>query len=68
MLELNDLLVKAGLDPARVMIMRHRPTEKELRALLPWMAAERHEVFNVYQSRTGCRVILERHDNAVGHR
>ena len=53
MIELNDLLSKAGLDPATVMVMRHRPSEKELRAVLPWLAAERHAVYNAYQSNHG---------------
>lgn len=53
MLELNDLLAKTGLDPAAVMVMRHRPTEKDLRAVLPWLAAERHEVYNAFQSNHG---------------
>ncbi|MGE8286615.1 MAG: GIY-YIG nuclease family protein [Stenotrophomonas sp.] len=53
MIELNDLLAKAGLDPATVMVMRHRPTEKELRAVLPWLAAERSEVYNAFQSNHG---------------
>ncbi|WP_421569971.1 GIY-YIG nuclease family protein [Stenotrophomonas sp. PD6] len=53
MFELNDLLAKAGLDPLQVMVMRHRPTEKELRAVLPWLAAERPEVYNAYQSNHG---------------
>ncbi|MCW4455111.1 GIY-YIG nuclease family protein [Flavobacterium sp. MXW15] len=56
MLELNDLLAKAGIDPKQVMVMRHRPTEKELRAVLPWLAAERHEVYNAYQSQHGPKV------------
>lgn len=55
-LELNDLLIKAGLDPVEVMVMRHRPTERELRAVLPWLAAEQHEVYNAYQSQHGTRV------------
>ncbi len=56
MLELNDLLIKAGIDPKLVMVMRHRPTERELRAVLPWLAAERHEVYNAYQSQHGPKV------------
>lgn len=52
-IELNDLLAKAGVDPATVMVMRHRPTEKELRAVLPWLAAEQHAVYNAYQSNHG---------------
>jgi len=53
MIELNDLLAKAGLDPMSVMVMRHRPTERELREVLPWLAAERHEVYNAFQSNHG---------------
>ena len=49
MIDLNDLLTKAGLDPATVMVMRHRPAEKDLRAVLPWLAAERHAVYNAFQ-------------------
>lgn len=49
-IELNDLLTKAGLDPATVIVMRHRPTEPALRRVLPWLAQERPEVFNAYQS------------------
>lgn len=53
MLEFNDLLAKAGIDPKTVMVMRHRPTEKALRAVLPWMAAEKPEIYNAYQSSHG---------------
>ncbi|MGX9720231.1 GIY-YIG nuclease family protein [Stenotrophomonas acidaminiphila] len=53
MLELNDLLSREGIAPERVMVMRHRPAEKELREVLPWMAAERHAVYNAYQSSHG---------------
>ncbi len=52
-IEFNDLLAKAGVDPATVMVMRHRPTEKALRAVLPWLAVERHAVYNAYQSNHG---------------
>lgn len=56
MIELNDVLLKAGVDPSQVMVMRHRPTEKELRAVLPWLAAEQHEIYNAYQSSHGAVV------------
>ena len=49
LIEFNDLLVKAGYDPADVLIMRHRPTEPEMRRVLPWFAQERPELFNAYQ-------------------
>lgn len=48
--ELNDLLVKSGIDPPTVMVMRHRPTEKELRKALAGLAADRPETYNAYQS------------------
>ncbi|MBD9469487.1 GIY-YIG nuclease family protein [Pseudoxanthomonas sp. PXM01] len=51
--ELNDLLAKAGIRPDEVLVMRHRPTERELRKVLPWLAAERHSVFNAYQQNHG---------------
>lgn len=56
MIELNDLLAKAGLDPATVMVMRHRPTARELRNALPWLAAEEHDIYNAYQRIHGARV------------
>jgi hypothetical protein len=52
-IDLNDLLVKTGLDPRRVMVMRHRPTEKGLRHVMQWLAADRPEVYNAYQSNHG---------------
>ena len=52
-LEFNDLLRKSDIDPATVMVMRHRPTEKGLRRALPWLAAERPDVYNAYQSSHG---------------
>lgn len=48
-MELNDLLIKKGIDPAQVIVMRHRPVEKELRRILPWLVHERPELFNAYQ-------------------
>lgn len=49
MIELNDVLVKLGLDPKRVMVMRHRPSERPLRKALRWLAAENHDLYNAYQ-------------------
>jgi hypothetical protein len=48
-MDFKDLLTKQGLDLAKVMVMRHRPTEVEMRRVLPWLAAEKPEVFNAYQ-------------------
>lgn len=55
-IELNDLLEKAGIDASTTIVMRHRPTERDLRKALMWLAAERHDVYNHYQSMHGPRV------------
>jgi hypothetical protein len=52
-IDLNDLLVKTGIEPKGVMVMRHRPTEKDLREVMPWLAAERPEIYNAFQSNHG---------------
>lgn len=49
MIELNELLQKVDLDPKKVMVMRHRPSEPDLRRALPWLAAEEPDVYNAYQ-------------------
>jgi hypothetical protein len=49
MVEIDDLLHKAGVDPSNVMVMCHRPTEKGLRQSLPTLAAECHGIYNPYQ-------------------
>ncbi len=48
-MEFNDLLIKAGIDPKTVIVLRHRPQEKDLRKVLPWLAAERPDTYNAYQ-------------------
>lgn len=49
MVQLNDMLRIEGIDPKGVLVLRHRPHERELRRVLPWLAAERPDVFNAYQ-------------------
>lgn len=49
MFEFNEALMRHSIDPADVLIMRHRPPEPQLRRQLPWLASERHAVFNAYQ-------------------
>jgi hypothetical protein len=50
-MELNDLLSKNGIDPARTLVLRHRPTELLLRRALPLLlAAERLDIFDAYQA------------------
>ena len=49
---LNDLLTSKGIDPKQrkqVLVMRHRPHERKLRRVLPWLAAEKPILFNAYQ-------------------
>jgi hypothetical protein len=53
---LNDLLKAQDIDPASVLVMRHRPHERELQKVLPWLAAEKPEVFNAYQQTQGEKV------------
>jgi hypothetical protein len=48
-MNLNDLFSKQNIDPQRVIVLRHRPEEPELRKVLPWLAAERPDFFNAYQ-------------------
>ena len=48
-MELSDLLTKKNIPLKNVLVMRHRPTEPELRKALPWLAAERPDTFNAYQ-------------------
>ncbi len=48
-MNLNDLLAKEVIDPTQVIVLRHRPTEPQLNKVLPWLAAEKPDVFNLYQ-------------------
>lgn len=52
---LNDLLRGKDIDPSIVRVLRHRPHEPELRKVLPWLAAEKPQVFNAYQQTQGER-------------
>lgn len=55
-MNLNDLLRGKGIDPQQVLVLRHRPNAPELNKVLPWLAAERHDLFNAYQQTQGERV------------
>jgi len=48
-MNLTDLLRGKEIDPRQVLVLRHRPLEPELRKVLPWLAAEKPDVFNAYQ-------------------
>jgi hypothetical protein len=52
-MNLNDLLLSKAIDPKDVIALRHRPYEPELRKILPWLAAEKPDVFNAYQQTQG---------------
>ncbi|PJK28324.1 GIY-YIG nuclease family protein [Minwuia thermotolerans] len=50
MVDLSDLLRLEGLEPKDVLVLRHRPPEPELARVLPWLADQRPDLFNAYQS------------------
>ena len=49
-MQLNNLLLIGNVDPARTLVLRHRPTEPILRRALPLLAAERLDIFDAYQA------------------
>ena len=53
---LNDLLRGKHIEPETVLVLRHRPTEPELNKVMPWLAAERPDLFNAYQQTQGEKV------------
>lgn len=55
-MDFNGLLRVADIDPRDVLALRHRPSEPELRKVLPWLAEERPEVYNAYQQTQGKKV------------
>lgn len=55
-INLNDLLGGKGIDPQRVLVLRHRPWEPQLNKVLPWLAAEKPNLFNAYQQTQAERV------------
>lgn len=48
-MNLKNMLLANNIDPKHVFVLRHRPHEPELRKVLPWLAAERPDLFNAYQ-------------------
>ncbi|MHA1165192.1 MAG: hypothetical protein ACTSP0_06370 [Alphaproteobacteria bacterium] len=52
-MNLNDLLSGESIDPRHVFVIRHRPFEPELNKVLPWLAADKPDVFNAYQQTQG---------------
>lgn len=55
-MKLNDLLLGEGIDPHKVLVLRHRPHEPKLNKIFPWLAEEKPEVFNAYQQTHGKRL------------
>ena len=55
-MNLNDLLQGKDIDPKHVIVLRHRPNAPELNKVLPWLAAEKPDLFNAYQQTQGERV------------
>jgi hypothetical protein len=49
----NELLVREGIKPEQVIVLRHRPYEPELAKVISWLAAEHPNVFNEYQQTHG---------------
>lgn len=49
-MELNDLLRENDIDPGTTLVLRHAPKEPKLRENFPWIAQERPDLFNAYQS------------------
>lgn len=54
-LTFNDVLRTSGLDLSRVLVFRHRPYEPELNRAFEWIAADRSDLYNCYQSTHGPR-------------
>ena len=52
-MDLNALLTHESIDPATVLVLRHRPSQARLNRVLPWLASERPELFNAYQQIQG---------------
>ena len=55
-MEFNDLLGKEGIDPKTVLVLRHRPQQREFRKVLPRLAAERPDIYNAYQQQQSLSV------------
>jgi hypothetical protein len=49
MLDFRTLLDLAHFDPGEVLVVRHAPVEKALRSVMPWLVAERPDLFLAYQ-------------------
>lgn len=55
-LTFNDALSSSGINLKDVIVFRHRPYEPALNRIFEWIAAERPDLYNCYQSTHGERV------------
>jgi len=52
----NEMLKEKNIDPAEVLVLRHRPQERVLNKALPLLAESRPDLFNAYQQTQTPRV------------
>ena len=52
-LTLNQMVRLSGIELGDVLVFRHRPREPSLNRMFPWLAAERPDLFDCYQSSHG---------------
>ncbi len=52
-LTLNNLFSLDDIDPKKVVVLRHRPSEPKLNRIFEWLVSERPELFDCYQSTHG---------------
>lgn len=64
-MDFNNLLATQDIDPQYVLVLRHRPNERALRRVLPWLAAEKPNVFNAYQQ-TQVERVEQAMENMIG--
>jgi hypothetical protein len=55
-MNLNDLFREKDIDPQQVIVLRHRPSEPDLKRALPLLASDRPDLFNAYQQTQGEKV------------
>jgi hypothetical protein len=60
-MDLNDLLraKKVGIDPKHVLVLRHTPKEPMLRRVLPQFAAEKPDVFDMFNPAETCAQVRQ---------
>ena len=68
-MNLNDEIERAGIAPEPVCCaLRHRPSRRGLNSVLPWLVAERLDLFNAYQqtqAERGMVLCIARHPSPI---